>query len=135
MVWLDVIFKQLFIANLLLLEMGFYLERWQEIEEFEDEAKMLGKYIHDNLLDKKRLDFCMTNMLMPLLQNQYKSAYWALFTNVLDTIQLNRMIKELDNPETFIASSVFLLCRQTILSIRKTVAIGKVASGRVPTTW
>lgn len=28
-------------------------------------------------------------------------AYWALFTNVLDTIQLNRMIKELDNPETF----------------------------------
>lgn len=28
-------------------------------------------------------------------------AYWALFTNVLDTIQLNRMVKELDNSETF----------------------------------
>ena len=42
MVWLDTNLQQLFIANLLL-EMGFYLERWQEIEEFEDEAKMLGK--------------------------------------------------------------------------------------------
>lgn len=52
MVWLDTNLQQLFIANLLL-EMGFYLERWQEIEEFEDEAKMLGKYIHDNLWDEK----------------------------------------------------------------------------------
>ena len=64
MVWLDTNLQQLFIANLLL-EMGFYLERWQEIEEFEDEAKMLGKYIMI-IFGMKRLDFCMTNMLMAL---------------------------------------------------------------------
>ena len=52
MIWLDTNLQQLFTANLLL-EMGFYLERWQEIEEFEDEAKMLGKYIHDNLWDER----------------------------------------------------------------------------------
>ena len=42
MIWLDTNLQQLFTANLLL-EMGFYLERWQEIEEFEDEAKNAGK--------------------------------------------------------------------------------------------
>ncbi len=25
-------------------------------------------------------------------------AYWALFTDVLDSVQLDRMVKELDNP-------------------------------------
>ena len=61
MIWLDTNLQQLFTANLLL-EMGFYLERWQEIEEFEDEAKMLGKYIHDNLWDERPVSF-MTSML------------------------------------------------------------------------
>ena len=52
MVWLDTNLQQLFTANLLL-EMGFYLERWQEIEDLESEAEML-----------KRQAFCMTSMPM-----------------------------------------------------------------------
>ena len=53
MIWLDVCLQQYFTAGHLL-EMGFYLERWQEIEEFEDEQKMLKKYINENLWERER---------------------------------------------------------------------------------
>ena len=46
MIWVDVCLQQYFTAGHLL-EMGFYLERWQEIEDFEDEQKMLKKYINE----------------------------------------------------------------------------------------
>jgi len=62
MVWLDTNLQQLFIANTLL-QMGFYLERWQEIEDFEDEVKMLKEYIRKNLWDEKQ-DFFMISMPM-----------------------------------------------------------------------
>lgn len=100
MVWLDTNLQQLFMANLLL-EMGFYLERWQEIEDFEDEAKMLSEYIRNN----------MWNEETGFLHDQYADgtlcptkgigAYWALFTDVLNEKQQDRMIEELNNPETF----------------------------------
>ena len=53
MIWLDVCLQQYFTAGHLL-EMGFYLERWQEIEEFEDEQKMLKKYINENPMGTRR---------------------------------------------------------------------------------
>ena len=84
MIWLDTNLQQLFTANLLL-EIGFYLERWQEIEEFEDEAKMLGKYIRENLWDEETC----------FLYDQYADgsssadkgtrAYWALLTDARNT--------------------------------------------------
>ncbi|NDV95351.1 glycoside hydrolase [Dysgonomonas sp. 521] len=100
MVWLDACLQQILMANVLL-EIGFYLERWQEIEEFEDEIKMLTKYVHDNLWDEKTgflydqyADGSLsTTMGMP--------AFWALHTDVLDTKQLDRMIKHLEDPKTF----------------------------------
>ena len=100
MIWLDTNLQQLFTANLLL-EMGFYLERWQEIEEFEDEAKMLGKYIHDNLWDEKTGFLYDQYADGTLCTTKGIGAYWALFTDVLDSVQLDRMVKELDNPATF----------------------------------
>lgn len=100
MVWLDACLQQILMANVLL-EIGFYLERWQEIEEFEDEMKMLTKYVHDNLWDEKTgflydqyADGSLsTTMGMP--------AFWALHTDVLDAKQLERMVKHLDDTKTF----------------------------------
>lgn len=62
MVWLDTNLQQLFTANLLL-EMGFYLERWQEIEDLESEAEMLKKYTM-TIFGMRRQAFCMTSMPM-----------------------------------------------------------------------
>lgn len=100
MVWLDTCLQQLFISNILL-EMGLYLERWQEIEEFEDEAKMLTAYIRNNMWDEKT----------GFLYDQYADgslgttkgigAYWALYTDVLNESQLSRFVEELNNPKTF----------------------------------
>lgn len=100
MVWLDACLQQIFTANILL-EMGLYLERWQEIEEFEDEIKMLSEYVRNNMWDEET----------GFLYDQYADgslsttkgiiAYWALYTDVLEKAQLDRLVKELDNTETF----------------------------------
>ena len=100
MIWLDTNLQQLFTANLLL-EMGFYLERWQEIEEFEDEAKMLGEYIRKNLWDEETGFLYDQYADGSLCKTKGIGAYWALLTDVLDSTQLNRLVKELENPETF----------------------------------
>lgn len=100
MIWLDTNLQQLFTANLLL-EMGFYLERWQEIEDFEDEAKMLGKYIQENLWDEKTGFLYDQYADGSLCTTKGIGAYWALFTDVLTNEQLERMVKELENPATF----------------------------------
>lgn len=100
MIWLDTNLQQLFTANLLL-EMGFYLERWQEIEDFEDEAKMLGKYIQENLWDEKTGFLYDQYADGSLCTTKGIGAYWALFTDVLTDEQLERMVKELENPVTF----------------------------------
>ncbi|ERI85341.1 MULTISPECIES: MGH1-like glycoside hydrolase domain-containing protein [Bacteroides] len=100
MIWLDTNLQQLFTANLLL-EMGFYLERWQEIEDLEDEAKMLSQYIRDNLWDDETGFLYDQYADGTLCQTKGIGAYWALFTNVLDAAQIERMVKELDNPATF----------------------------------
>ena len=100
MVWLDTNLQQLFTANLLL-EMGFYLERWQEIEEFEDEAQMLQKYIVENLWEEETGFLYDQYADGTLCKTKGIGAYWALFTDVLDTPKLDRLVSELDNPATF----------------------------------
>lgn len=100
MIWLDTNLQQLFTANLLL-EMGFYLERWQEIEELEDEANALKQYIRENLWDKE------TNFLYDQYANGSLSktkgigAYWALYSDVLNKEQIRYLVNELQNPATF----------------------------------
>lgn len=100
MVWLDACLQQIFTANILL-EMGLYLERWQEIEEFEDEIKMLTKYVHDNLWDEKTGFLYDQYADGSLSKTKGIIAYWSLYTNVLESDRLDRLVKELDNPETF----------------------------------
>lgn len=100
MVWLDANLQQIFTANLLL-EMGLYLERWQEIEEFEDEIKVLSEYIRNNLWDEKSGFLYDQFADGSLSSTKGVIAYWALLTDVLDKKQLDRLVSELNNPETF----------------------------------
>lgn len=100
MIWLDTNLQQLFIANLLL-EMGFYLERWQEIEELEDEAAMLKNYIRENLWDEETGFLYDQYADGSLSKTKGIGAYWALYSDVLDEGQLKRFVSELDNPATF----------------------------------
>lgn len=100
MVWLDVCIQQLFVANLLL-EMGLYLERWQEIEEFEDEAKMLSAYINENLWNDSENFLFDQYADGSLSTTKGIHAYWALLTNILDKDRVTRFVGELENPETF----------------------------------
>lgn len=100
MVWLDACLQQILMANILL-EIGFYLERWQEIEEFEDEIKALTKYVHDNLWDEKTGYLYDQYADGSLNTTKGIGAFWALHTDVLDKIQLDRMVAELGNTKTF----------------------------------
>jgi hypothetical protein len=100
MVWLDACLQQLYVADILL-EMGFYLERWQEIEEFEDEIKMLTQYIRKNLWDEQTGFLYDQYADGSLSATQGIGAFWALYTNVLDKPQLDRMVQALKNPKTF----------------------------------
>ncbi len=100
MVWLDTNLQQIFTASILL-EMGLYLERWQEIEDFEDEIRYLTDYVQDNLWDEKT-GFLYDKYNDGTLSNTKGIiAYWSLLTDVLSKEQTDRLVKELDNPETF----------------------------------
>lgn len=100
MVWLDTNLQQIFTAGILL-EMGLYLERWQEIEDFEDEIKMLTKYVQDNLWDEQSGFLYDQYADGSLSKTKGIIAYWSLLTDVLKKEQTDRLIKELDNPKTF----------------------------------
>lgn len=101
MTWLDTNLQQLMTANQLL-EMGFFTERWQEIEDFEDEARMLKKYIGENLWNEET----------GFLHDQYADgslcptkgigAFWALYTpDVLDKGRMDRLIAHLNDTTEF----------------------------------
>ncbi len=106
MTWLDTNLQQLMIANQLL-EMGFYIERWQEIEDFEDEAKMLKNYIADNLW----------NDSTGFLHDQYADgslcatkgigAFWALHTpGLLTKERQDRLVAHLTDTTEFLRPGV-----------------------------
>lgn len=100
MVWLDTNLQQIFIDNLLL-EMGFYIERWQEIEDFEDEAKMLCEYVRANMWDDRTgflYDLYRDDILCPTMS---VSAFWALHTDVLNKLQIDRLVSHLRDTATF----------------------------------
>ncbi|MFA6832459.1 MAG: trehalase family glycosidase, partial [Bacteroidaceae bacterium] len=100
MIWLDASLQQIFMANILL-KMGFYLERWQEIEEFEDEAQILTSYINKNMWSEE--DQFLFDQYADGSLNGTKGiyAYWAFQTEVLDSTRVAKMVAELNNPLTF----------------------------------
>ena len=100
MTWIDACLQQLFIGKLLV-DFGFYIERWQEIEDIEDGTKSLKKYIHDYLWDPKTsflYDRYADGSLGPL---KGIGAFWALWTDVLEKEELTAFVENLKNKETF----------------------------------
>lgn len=73
----------------------------------------------------------MTNMLTQFFLCTTKGigAYWALFTDVLDSVQLDRMVKELDNPATFNRKHRIPSLSADNPNTRKMAVIGRVAYG------
>lgn len=100
MTWLDTCLQQLFIGKILV-DFGFYTERWQEIEDIEEETKFLKKYIKEHLWDAKTAFFY--DRYADGSKGTLKSigAYWALWTDILEAEELKRFTAHLDDPKTF----------------------------------
>ncbi len=100
MAWLDASLQAV-IADKILLDMGFRLERWQEIEEFEDEMNAVSDYIAaqmwsdaDGFLYDQRRDGSLS-------RTQGIYAYWALHTDVLSEARLDRLAAHLADTAKF----------------------------------
>lgn len=100
MIWLDACLQQIMVAKILL-KMGFYLERWQEIEEFEDDIKKLSAYINKNMWSEHDgfLYDQYDNDSLSTTQGIY--AYWALHTDVLPKERLDRLVSHLEDTAKF----------------------------------
>ena len=101
MTWLDTNLQQILVDNIML-EIGFYIERWQEIEDYEDEVKLLSEHVGKH----------MWNDSTGFLHDQYRDgslcptkgigAFWALHTpGVLDKERMDRLVAHLENPDEF----------------------------------
>ena len=100
MTWLDTCLQQ-YMVDKMLLEIGFYTERWQEIEDMEDEMKFLKKHIsevmwsdEDNFLHDVYADgsLCETKGI---------SAFWALEADVLEQDKLDKLVEHLKDEKEF----------------------------------
>lgn len=100
MSWLDTNLQQIFTANLLL-KMGFYIERWQEVEDFEDEARYLSKYVNEKMWDKKSGFLYDRYADGSLCETKGIGAFWALLADVLDSVRVERLIDKLEDPQCF----------------------------------
>jgi hypothetical protein len=100
MVWLDACLQQLMVDRILL-KFGFILERWQEIEDIEDEIGRLSQYIKDFLWDDKEGFLFDRFADGSLSEMKGIGAYWALHAGVLEKSQLDRLVSHLSNSEEF----------------------------------
>lgn len=100
MVWLDTNLQQLLVDESLL-QIGFYIERWQEIEELEDEMKHLGRYVNDKLWDEHQgflFDRYADGALCP---TKGIGAFWALQTDVLGKERTDKLVAHLCDSAEF----------------------------------
>jgi hypothetical protein len=100
MVWLDACLQQIMVARILL-KMGFYLERWQEIETFEDDIKQLSAYINANMWSGKDGFLYDQYADNSLSKTQGIYAYWALHTDVLPKARLDSLVSHLADTAKF----------------------------------
>ena len=100
MVWLDTNLQQMLVDESLL-QIGFYIERWQEIEWMEDEMKHLKRYVNEYLWDEQTgflHDRYGDGSLCP---TKGIGAYWALQTDALDGERLDRLVAHLSDTTEF----------------------------------
>ncbi|MEA5109316.1 hypothetical protein SDC9_08717 [bioreactor metagenome] len=100
MTWLDTCLQQLFIGKILV-DFGFYTERWQEIEDIEDETKFLKKFIKERLWDSKTSFFYDKYADGSRGNFMGIGAFWALWTDILEKQELDSFVKHLVNKDTF----------------------------------
>lgn len=103
MSWLDANLQQLLI-DWAILQIGFYTERWQEVEDMEDEMKHLKSFINDKMWDDE------TGFLYDVFADGSRgtaktiAAFWALHTDALDKTRLDRLVEHLKDTTEFARS-------------------------------
>lgn len=100
MIWLDTNLQQILVDESLL-QIGFYIERWQEIEELEDEIKFLKKYVNDNLWDEETSFLYDRYADGTLCSTKGIGALWALESDILPSSRLDRMVAHLSDTAEF----------------------------------
>lgn len=100
MVWLDTTLQQMLVDESLL-QIGFYIERWQEIEEMEDEMKALKRYVNDHLWDEDKGFLFDRYGDGELCTTQGIGAFWALQTDALEKPRLDRLVAHLCDTTEF----------------------------------
>ncbi len=94
MSWLDTNLQQYLVEDCLM-QIGFYTERWQEIEEMEDEMKFLKAWINEHMWDPA------TGFLYDVYADGSRSevkgisAFWALQTDVLEKERMDTLVAHL----------------------------------------
>ena len=100
MTWLDTCLQQ-YMVDKMLLEIGFYTERWQEIEDFEDEMKLLKAYINEKMWDEQTGFLYDRYADGTLCTTKGISAFWALQTDILDKGRMDRLVAHLCDTTEF----------------------------------
>ena len=134
MIWLDACLQQIMVANILL-KMGFYLERWQEIEEFEDDIRIYrrtstrtcGASATDSSTismpttrSLRRRASMLTGLCIPMCcPSSASTDSWSTSTT----------------PASSTARTAWRRSLPITRSIRLTDATGKAAYGPAPTIW
>ena len=100
MVWLDTNLQQMLVDESLL-NIGFYIERWQEIEDMEDEMKRLRAYVNEHLWDERTAFLYDRYGDGMLCTTKGIGAFWALQADALDKERLDRMVAHLSDTTEF----------------------------------
>ena len=100
MVWLDACLQQIFSAKILL-QMGLVLERWQEIEEIEDEIEFLTEFANKNLWDGRTHYYYDRYAGGKLSDVKSIGAYWALISGIVPDDSIDAFVKNLEDPGDF----------------------------------
>jgi hypothetical protein len=100
MTWLDTCLQQILAAKTLL-KMGLVLERWQEIEEIEDEIEYLTRYVNTKLWDDNTSFYYDRYADGRLSDVKSIGAYWALLAEIVPDEKIDSFINHLDNTNEF----------------------------------
>lgn len=100
MTWLDTNLQQ-YLVDDCLMQIGFYTERWQEIEQLEDEMKFLKEWISANMWDPESGFLYDVYADGSRAETKGISAFWALQTDILDKEKLDRLVAHLSDTSEF----------------------------------
>ncbi len=100
MIWLDTSIQQM-LADEALLQIGFQIERWQEIEDLEDEIRHLKAYINQNMWSESEHFLFDQYADDTLSQTKGIGAFWALQTDLLPKERLDQLVAHLSDTSTF----------------------------------